>query len=283
MIEPILGGAALLDEIETLAVPQERVALWWLGQSGFALKWGDAIIFIDPYLSEHLTAKYASTARPHVRMTAAPFRGTDVRRLDLLLATHKHSDHLDPGAMPDLLRNCAGARLAVPRALVDHATAMGVDRARIIAADADQEIRYPIRDREAIVHPIPSAHEQLDYSPSDGYPYLGYILQLGRRTIYHSGDCVLYDGLAERLQRFRLDLALLPINGRDPARGVPGNFTMAEAAQVAADANAQWLVPMHYDMFTFNTVGIGDFVTHMRVRHPQQQYRVLRCGERWLL
>lgn len=111
MIQPVKCGAELLRETETLELPPERVALWWLGQSGFAIKWRGAILFLDPYPSEHLTAKYANTGRPHIRMTAAPFRGSDVRRADLVLATHKHSDHLDPGTVPGILRNCPDARL----------------------------------------------------------------------------------------------------------------------------------------------------------------------------
>ncbi len=206
-------------------------------------------------------------------MTEAPFRGADVRHADLVLCTHKHSDHLDPGTVPDLMRN-TDAKLAVPRALVEHAAAMGIDRTRIIAADPGR----PISHAGVIVHPVPSAHEELDFSA-----YLGYVIQFGEFAVYHSGDCVPYDALLDWLKPFKLELALLPINGRDPARGVPGNFTIAEAASLAAAAGACLLVPMHYDMFTFNTVDVRDFIRHMDERCPRQPYRVMQCGERLLI
>ena len=280
MIQPIKKSRELLAEIEAQG-PEDGVALWWLGQSGFVLKWLDAVLFVDPYLSEHLTAKYAATARPHVRMTEAPFRGADVGRADLVLATHKHSDHLDPGTVPDILKN-TGARLVLPRALVEHAAAMGLERARLIPADAGRAIQYGLPGgRQVVIHPVPAAHEQLDWSERDGYPYLGYVIQLGDCTLYHAGDCVPYSNQLDWLRPFRLDAALLPINGRDAARGVPGNFTIAEAAELAEAAGAAWLVPMHYDMFTFNTVDVSDFAAWMAARHPRQKFNVLRCGERW--
>ena len=54
-------------------------------------------------------------------------------------------------------------------------------------------------------------------------------------------------------------MLFLPINGRDPARGVPGNMTAAEAVDLAAAVRPRFVVPHHYDMFTFNTVPVEEF------------------------
>ena len=75
-----------------------------------------------------------------------------------------------------------------------------------------------------------------------------------------------------------IDLALLPINGRDPKRGVAGNLSGSEAAQIAKKINAGLVIPCHYDMFTFNTVSTAEFVRAAQIL--QQPYRVLQCGER---
>jgi len=39
-----------------------------MGQSGFLIKWQGRGLLFDPYLSDSLTAKYADTDKPHVRM-----------------------------------------------------------------------------------------------------------------------------------------------------------------------------------------------------------------------
>ena len=91
---------------------------------------------IDPYLSEHLTTKYAGTPRPHVRMTRAPLRGADLCSVDLVLASHKHSDHLDPGTLPALMAGSPQAALVLPAAIRDHAEGLGLPAERLIGVDA---------------------------------------------------------------------------------------------------------------------------------------------------
>ena len=53
--------------------------------------------------------------------------------------------------------------------------------------------------------------------------FLSYVIQFAGWTIYHSGDTVLYDTLAENLKRLEIDVALLPINSRSPDRRVADN------------------------------------------------------------
>ena len=65
---------------------------------------------------------------------------------------------------------------------------------------------------------------------------MGYVVRFGRWTVYHSGDTVLYDGMVERLGAERIDVALLPINGRAPERRVAGNLNGPEAAALAHSA-----------------------------------------------
>ena len=100
-------------------------------------------------------------------------------------------------------------------------------------------------------------------------------------TVYHSGDTVLYDGLVEKLRPFKIDLTLLPINGRAPERRVAGNLWGREAAWLAKEIGAKLVVPCHYDMFEFNTATPDEFVAECeRIGQPD---KVLRLGERLTL
>jgi len=84
--------------------------------------------------------------------------------------------------------------------------------------------------------------------------------------------------LVEWLKNWKIDIALLPINGRDPARGVPGNFTAEEAAELGKQIHAGFVIPCHYEMFEFNSVSPQRFVNAaVKVKQP---YRLLKCGER---
>ena len=98
-------------------------------------------------------------------------------------------------------------------------------------------------------------------------------------SLFHSGDTLRYDGMAEKLRLFAVDVALLPINGRAPQRRVPGNLSGPEAAQLAYDMGAKLAIPCHFDMFEFNTAPPDAFVD--ACRRLGQPFRILRCGERF--
>jgi L-ascorbate 6-phosphate lactonase len=277
MIEPIRHGRQLIEEIAGTIPQPGSLVVWWLGQSGFLIKSPHGLLAVDLYLSEHLTKKYEATSRPHLRMTRAPVQGGELQKIDLILASHKHSDHLDPGTMPDLLAASPGALLVLPESIIDHGEQLGLPRKRLLGVDAGDTLeRAGFR-----VHAVPSAHEDLDTDENGRHLYLGFVIEAEGRRLYHSGDTVAYPGLIERLGSDPFDVVFLPINGRDPARGVPGNMTAAEAVDLAMEVRPRFVVPHHYDMFTFNTVPVDVFAAEARRLPAGVKPQVLSCGERW--
>lgn len=279
LIQPMKAGVDLIAEIAATAPAPGAIAVWWLGQSGFLFKTRRGALLIDPYLSEHLTEKYAGTGREHIRMTAAPCRGGDLPFVDLILSSHRHSDHLDPGTLPALMAASGRAALALPEAIVGHAEEMGLPPSRLLGMVAGMTIEAA----GFTVRAIPSAHEALDTDESGRHLYLGFVVETEGRRFYHSGDSLDYDGLTRWLGEAPFDAMFLPINGRDPARGVPGNMSAAEAVDLASGLRPRWVVPHHYDMFTFNTVPVSGFEGEARRLPSGTAARVLRCGERWVL
>jgi L-ascorbate 6-phosphate lactonase len=277
MIEPVKHGRDLIEEIETTAPVPGSLVVWWLGQSGFLIKSRAGVLAIDLYLSDHLTAKYEATDRPHVRMTRAPIRGSDLRGVDMVVASHRHSDHLDPGTAPDLMAASPTAVLMLPESIREYAAGLGLPPDRMIGLDSgDERVRAGFR-----VRAIPSAHEGLDTDEAGRHRYLGFVVESEGIRLYHSGDSLAYEGLTEQLGSGRFDVMFLPINGRDPTRGVPGNMTPGEAVDLAAQIRPRFVVPHHYDMFTFNTVPVESFEIEARRLPVGVVPRVLRCGERW--
>ena len=258
------GGAQALWDAR---LPDLAVGLAWLGQAGFALRYAHHRLLIDPYLSHHLARKYAGTEFPHTRMMPAPLEAGEVRDLDLVLCSHRHSDHTDPGSLATLAENNPQCQFLVPRAELPSITAIGLDESRLLPVNDADTIRVtfhvsrftfqplPVSDSIAI-HVIPAAHETLKVNDRGEHHFLGFILKLGGLTLYHSGDCVVYDGLVERLREWAIDLALLPVNGRSErltARGFAGNMTFDEAKDLCVAARIGAMIPHHFGMFEFNT------------------------------
>jgi L-ascorbate metabolism protein UlaG (beta-lactamase superfamily) len=239
------GGARAL-----LSAPHlDGLGLAWLGQAGFALRYGNLRILLDPYLSDYLEKKYRGTDKPHERLMAAPIEVQEVELLDFVICTHQHSDHMDPEALPILASKCPASQFIVPTASQEHLSHLGIPDKQILGINAPEKM---LLSSVCSVQAIPSAHETLEKNERGDYRYLGYIIRLGSITLYHSGDTIRYPGLAERVMTHQADLALLPINGR--GKGVPGNFTFDEAVQLCQVADIPYLIPHHFGMFAFNTV-----------------------------
>jgi L-ascorbate metabolism protein UlaG (beta-lactamase superfamily) len=276
MIKPLLQDDAFLEDVFRARGDSGHLHLWWLGQSGFLIQWQGRHLLIDPYLSDSLTKKYAGTDKPHIRMTERVIAPERLDFVDVVTSSHNHTDHLDAETLVPLLQANPHLAVIVSRANLNFAAERlqtPPQRLTPIRADGDLVTVDPFT-----FHAIPSAHESLEQEQHGDHRFIGFLVQAGQWTIYHSGDCVPYEGLVERLRQWKIDIALLPINGRDPGRGVAGNFTAEEAARLGKDINAGVIVPCHYEMFEFNTVSPEEFVE--AARRIGQPYHLLRSGER---
>jgi L-ascorbate metabolism protein UlaG (beta-lactamase superfamily) len=197
-------------------------------------------------------------------------------RASVVTASHHHTDHLDPetlrpltAANPAIILICPEAHRKLAR------ERSGLPARQIVGLDEGLEATIGAFRLQG----VPAAHEALERDSQGHLLHLGFVVHAGPWTIYHSGDTVLYPGMEDLLRPLRIDVALLPINGRSPERRVAGNLTGVEAARLASAVGARCAIPGHYEMFEFNTATTIDF--EVECRRLGQSYSVLRAGERW--
>jgi len=235
-------------DLEGIELAPGQAALWWLGQSGFALRAGGATLLLDPFL-----------ARNPNRLSPPAFAPEQASGVTAILCSHEHIDHFDADSLPALAAASPEARLVVPAPLVPRATALGILPDRVIGAQPEE----PFELDGVTIHPLPALHgvDMADAYTfgrelSDGlYRYLGYVVEAGGLRVYHAGDTLVHEELQDRLARLAPDVVLLPINGRDhyrEARNLVGNMDHREAVRLAVGVGAGLLVPMHHDMFAAN-------------------------------
>ncbi len=268
--------AFLADVEQARSTSSSELHCWWLGQSGFLIQWEGRHLLLDPYLSDSLTRKYAGTDKPHVRMTARVVAPERLDFIDVVTSSHNHTDHLDRETLLPLLERNAKLELVIPEANRDFVVErLGLPRDRPQGLDAGQSLKAA----GFAIHAVPASHNTLEKDEQGRHRFLGYVVQAGPWTIYHSGDTLRYDGMVDWLRPHRIDLALLPINGDRPERRVAGNLNGAEAAALAHDISARMVIPCHFEMFEFNTDSPDEFVAGCR--RLDQSFKVLRAGERW--
>ena len=249
------------------------LALWGLGQVGVAIKGPTGIIYADPYLTD---SDGEGGSLP--RTFPPPLSPREVTNASAVLLTHDHIDHTDPGTVLPIAEASPEAHFVAPFTSRDTLAAAGLDAHRIFVP----EVGEPLEVAGARVTAVPSAHTELARDPEQGYPYLGYVIEWNGVTVYHAGDTVVYDGLIEALSAWPIDVAFVPINGRDffrTARGIIGNTDFREAAELAETLDFGLIVPTHYDLISGNTTDPGHFVSHLYGLNPMRPHKLLRPGE----
>jgi len=267
-----------LSDVRSAPAGRGILHLWWLGQSGFLVQHGGRFLLMDPYLSDSLTKKYAGTDMPHVRMSERVVDPARLGIVSVLTCSHAHTDHMDPETVRPILAANPRLHLVIPESTRDIASErLGLDRSRPIGMN--DGMTKVVGGFE--VTALPSAHDTPETDDAGNHLYLGYVVQAGPWRLYHSGDTRRYDGMAERLAGFHLDIGLLPINGWSAERRVKGNLDSEESVTLGIEAQIRLVVPHHFDMFEFNTGDPDDFLTAAG-RHGLPA-RVLRPGERLTL
>ncbi|MDX1382922.1 MAG: MBL fold metallo-hydrolase [Thermoanaerobaculia bacterium] len=230
-IPPALRPA---DDAEGPEAP-DLPTIWWLGHSGFLLRWPDLTLAVDANLSANcLVAR-------RVLEPAAP--AAELGTVDAALVSHPHFDHLD---LPTL------AGLQGLRHLVVPAGSQGyVDGARraaeVVALEPWAETRVgPVR-----IVALPTRHNGNRHHPfRSERAAVGYLIERGGARVYYAGDTGYGPHLAEIGRRYEPQLAILPIGAYSPSFPMLRyHLSPEQAVLAAADLGVELVVPSHFGTF----------------------------------
>jgi L-ascorbate 6-phosphate lactonase len=219
--------------------------LTWLGQAGFLVEAGGARLLIDPFLSEHEGRTFPP---PPVDVFGA--------RIDRVLVSHEHLDHLDPPSLRAVADRSPGVEVIAPEPLREQ-----VDGLRFHGVRPGDRLDLPGGVALRVVRAVHALHPRDGYSEGGDPPrFVGFVLEAEGVAIYHGGDTIADDRVLAGLEGVRVDVALLPVNGRTYFReqqDLAGNMGPRDAVALAARCGARILVPVHWDLFEGNTERAG--------------------------
>lgn len=218
----------LKDALSQTVVHPGTVSMWWLGGTGFIFKTpAGTQIYIDPYLSNSVKGIFG------IERGFPPPIVLEDTRPDLVIATHFHEDHLDPGGIP-IIAHVSEAVFMCPPTARSRALGWGVSPDRVLPLTWGQTRTF----RDVTITATPARHDA--GIPGWEVPdAMGVIFDFGGLRVYHSGDTE-YDVRLRNLASERLDVALLVING------VTGNMNAHEAALLAWHLGVRTAIPMHH-------------------------------------
>ena len=224
--------------------------LRWLGHAAFVLKFGEATIVIDPWITNPLS----------------PYRSVDsfvkeYPRIDYIVVTHDHGDH--EGESVELLRRYRNARLIAVFELAQDIGSRAKAEDRVIGANIGGPVKLEKSLRLVFT---PALHSSTKGSPT------GVVIFGEGKAVYHAGDTGLFGDMKLIGELYKPTVALLPIGG---------HFTMGidEAVKAVELINPRIVVPMHYNTFNVIAADPNEFARKVKEKVPGVDARVLKPGE----
>lgn len=271
-------GSELLNELKETKLPKEFIAVWNMGQSSFIVKHNDLFIITDPNLENTMSER---PVNPVARNFSSPLSSEQMDFVDYVFITHNHGDHLEIATIKGILKCNSKAKFIVPAPVINVLLNIGVDEGRIIPAHTYRTQNIG----EIVLTSIPAAHYEIKKDENGDADMLSYIMKFGDVCVYHAGDTIVYPGMIDELKKHSIDIAMVPINGRDysrEGRNLIGNINFREAADLCRDIAADLLVPMHYDLYNHNTENPAFMVDYLFRVHKGMKYHLFQPGERFI-
>ena len=213
--------------------------LKWLGQAGFEVvaDAGDTLL-IDPYLSD-----WCKEFSQNPRVPPIPIP-PDAVRAEVVVASHWHEDHLDPGTIRGIAKASPGTVFVGPPSCALRCHHWGIDPRRISSLERGQSLEVgPFTITAGFAR-----HEVPGMLTEDA---ISIAIDVDGHRIFHSGDTE-YDARVKATRAsVNIDVGLFVINGTG------GNMNVREAAFLAAEMEVGLAIPMHYGMWRPEKYGEG--------------------------
>jgi L-ascorbate metabolism protein UlaG (beta-lactamase superfamily) len=238
-VEPLAHIPVVVDNKDSFAkAPSSGLRVTWFGHSSALVELDDRNILIDPFWSER--ASPIAGAGPK-RWYPPPIALNDLPRIDVVLISHDHYDHLDYGTIVAMRqwRNI----FVVPLGIGAHLEQWGIAPERIVELDWWQSTRQG--DVEFVA--TPSRHSSGRLAPSsDRTLWAGFAILGPRHRVWYSGDTSYHAGLVEIGQRLGpFDVTLIE-SGQYDANWVDNHLGPELAVQANIDVRGRVMIPVHW-------------------------------------
>jgi L-ascorbate metabolism protein UlaG (beta-lactamase superfamily) len=229
-----------VDNDASLLAGAARPSLTFVGHATYLVQLGGLSLLTDPIWAERLAVVRRLTP-PGIAFDRLP-------RVDVVLVSHNHRDHMDAATLERLSARMGRDLLyVVPKGLGRWFARRKLGRVVELGwwehTDASSDVRITF---------VPSQHWS-QRGPFDRNESLwgGFVVEGGGKRVYHSGDTAYFDGFVDIGERLgRIDAALLPIGAYEPRWFMkPQHMNPEDAAQAFVDLGASHLVSMHWGTF----------------------------------
>ena len=243
------------------APPETRLGITWLGHSTVLVEMEGRRVLTDPVWSHRASP---STAIGPKRFQRNPLPLDRIPRLDAVVISHDHYDHLDERAVRSIA--LSGVPFYVPLGVGAHLEKWGIDAKQIRELDWWEQAELAAGGLTLVATPSRhfSGRGMLDLNDTQ---WASWVLWGRNHRVFFSGDTGMFPGLATIGGDYGpFDVALIDVGGH--ASGGPEvHLTPERAVEAAEMLEARALVPIHWGTF-----GLG------RAERDEPVRRVIAAG-----
>jgi N-acyl-phosphatidylethanolamine-hydrolysing phospholipase D len=231
-------------DVAALTANGSKPTVTWIGHSAFLLQLAGMNVLVDPQFSER--ASPVAFAGPK-RIVPLPLGLDELPRIDVVVTSHNHYDHLDVATVEALARRTGGGPLfLVPLGLAGWMRERGAQRVEELdwwQSRVVEGLRFTL---------VPVQHwSKRTLWDTNRTLWGGWAMQGAGLNVIHAGDLGFSQDardIGERLGPF--DLALIPIGAYAPRWFMKTmHVDVAEALQVRKDLRAARAIGMHWGTF----------------------------------
>jgi L-ascorbate metabolism protein UlaG (beta-lactamase superfamily) len=222
--------------------PDHGLHAAWLGHATVLLKIDGVTVITDPVFSNRVGISLGPLTLGLKRLTAPAVKPNQLPRIDLVLISHAHMDHLD---LPSV------------RALESKGTQviMASKTSDLIRVPRFGEVRELFWGEEASIGPLRVKALEVNHwgarMRTDTWRgYNGYALEAGRYRVLFAGDTANTHLFRQARLSKPYDVAIMPIGAYNPWYRYHCN--PEEAWRMGNEANADRLIPVHHQTFSLS-------------------------------